>query len=78
MSTLEAVSETVRALSPEQQQKVLEYAQLLQQETCHPKSSLKQETWRSHPFVGMWKDRAQRQDSVEWVREVRKSEWRES
>ncbi|MEL6780326.1 MAG: hypothetical protein AAFO06_24110 [Cyanobacteria bacterium J06597_16] len=39
MSTLEAVSETVRALSPEQQQKVLEYAQLLQQETCHPKSS---------------------------------------
>jgi len=77
MSTVEAVSETVRALSPEQQQKVLKYAQLLQQETRYPKSSLKQKTWRSHPFVGMWKDRVEMQDSVEWVKAIRKSEWRE-
>lgn len=77
MNTLEAVSEAVRALSLEQQQKVLEYAQSLQQETLSPNSSLKKRTWRNHPFVGMWKDRAEIQDSVAWVKEVRKNEWRE-
>jgi hypothetical protein len=27
------------------------------------------------PFVGMWKDRADMQDSTEWVRDLRQREW---
>mgnify|MGYP000899018355 CR=1 FL=1 len=29
----------------------------------------------SEPFVGMWRDRQDMQDSTRWVRESRQSEW---
>ncbi len=28
------------------------------------------------PFVGMWKEREEMNDSSQWVREVRKQQWR--
>lgn len=28
------------------------------------------------PFVGMWRDRPEMQDSSQWVRKVRRTEWR--
>jgi hypothetical protein len=27
------------------------------------------------PFIGMWKDRTELEDSSKWVRDLRKSEW---
>ena len=30
------------------------------------------------PFFGIWKDREEMRDSVEWVRKVRKSQWPDS
>ena len=57
MSVTEAVLATVQALSPEQQKKVLEYAQTLQREENSAKTASKPISWRDHPFVGMWKDR---------------------
>lgn len=29
------------------------------------------------PFVGMWKDREDMQDSTAWVRDLRRKEWRQ-
>lgn len=31
---------------------------------------------RKEPFVGMWKDREDLSDSVSWVRDIRRREWR--
>ena len=30
------------------------------------------------PFIGMWKDRDDIPDSTEWVRNIRKTEWRKN
>ena len=37
---------------------------------------LKQADWRSDPFIGLWQDREDMQDSTQWVRTTRSSEWR--
>jgi hypothetical protein len=37
----------------------------------------KKPSLRDEPFIGMWKDRADLQDSAAWVRELRKREWAE-
>lgn len=82
MSTTETVLEMVKRLTPEQQQKVIEYVQALKQEqhsaeTDEQKSKPKS-SWRDSPAVGMWKDREDMKDSVEWVRQMRKKHWHRS
>jgi hypothetical protein len=59
------------------QQQVLDYIAFLhtrygikQNEPPIPASDLS-----SEPFVGMWRDRSDMQDSTRWVRESRQSEW---
>lgn len=36
----------------------------------------KQTNWQSDPFIGLWQDRQDIQDSTQWVRSTRSSEWR--
>jgi len=36
----------------------------------------KQQDWQSDPFIGLWQDRKDIQDSTQWVRSTRSSEWR--
>jgi len=31
----------------------------------------------NEPFVGMWRDREDVQDSTDWVRKIRRSEWQQ-
>ena len=31
--------------------------------------------FQNEPFVGMWKDREDMEDSSQWVRQVRQQEW---
>ncbi len=38
-------------------------------------SSLKPISFDDQPFVGMWRDRPDMQDSVDWVRQVRQQQW---
>ena len=33
------------------------------------------ESIRQHPFAGLWSDRTDMSDSVEWVRSVRERQW---
>lgn len=35
-----------------------------------------QQDWRDEPFIGIWQDREDLQDSTQWVRSTRSSEWR--
>jgi hypothetical protein len=69
--------ETLQELTPEQQQKVLEYAQTLQQEEDTVATLRKAGSWHNHPAIGMWKDREDMKDSVDWVRQMRKKHWRQ-
>jgi hypothetical protein len=31
--------------------------------------------WSNEPFIGMWKNREDMKDSVEWARQLRRHEW---
>ena len=65
MSVVEALMETLQELTPEQQQKVLEYAQSLCQEESAVATPQKSGSWRNHPAIGMWKDREDMKDSLD-------------
>ncbi len=41
-----------------------------------PKKKLKKLDLREEPFIGIWKDREDMQDSSAWVRNLRESEWK--
>lgn len=40
-----------------------------------PRRSRPPKPIREDPFIGLWKDREDLQDSTEWVRETREREW---
>lgn len=74
MSIEEAILEKVRALPPEKQQEVLDFAEFLGQKVEANKSSTKG-SLQDEPFVGMWRDREEMSDSNAWVRRIRQQEW---
>jgi hypothetical protein len=39
-------------------------------------SEFNSENWQDEPFVGMWKDRQDLEDSTAWVRSIRHQHWR--
>lgn len=87
MNVADAMLETLQSLSPAQQAEVLDFAQFLKQKAEQKKAEASEAEaeksqpathWSESPFVGMWKDREEMKDSVEWVRQVRKTRWRNS
>ena len=38
-------------------------------------TQIDQSNLQEEPFVGMWKDREDMEDSSQWVRQVRQQEW---
>ncbi len=38
-------------------------------------TEIDQSDFKDEPFVGMWKDREDMEDSNQWVRQVRQQEW---
>lgn len=65
------------ALPPEAQQQAADFILFLQWR--YPPSPPPKEKKRTRlsrdPFVGMWKDRQDMQDSSAWVRQARQQEW---
>lgn len=61
-------------LSTEDQRKVADFIASLREES-RPARSGALPNLEDEPFIGMWSDREDMRDSVEWVREVRGSEW---
>ena len=70
MSVLEAVTQTVQALSPEQQQQVLEYAQALHQAKNLSSSDSHTNSFLDHPAFGIWKDREELNNVKEWRQQL--------
>jgi hypothetical protein len=60
----------IEQLPPEAQQKIEALIISLKELYIPKKTKLSEEE-----FVGMWSNRPEMQDSTEWVRKTRKSEW---
>jgi hypothetical protein len=63
-------------LPPEVQRQVLDFIVFLK--SRYKLASVKKAKiadWSNEPFVGIWKDRKDMDDSVSWVRQTRRSQW---
>lgn len=66
------------SLPADAQRQVADFIAFLQQRYGRSPASRPQNgDWESEPFVGMWRDREDLQDSTEWVRATRRQEWSE-
>ncbi len=77
MTIEQAILETLKVLPPEKQQEILEFAESLV-EGVQTEGADAQAGWENDPFVGMWKDREDMQDSVAWVMQLRRQQWQRS
>ena len=71
-------------LPPDAQALVADFIAFLKQRHQQPQSPEEsqstgqpnQQNWREDPFIGIWEDREDMQDSTQLVRTIRDSEWR--
>ncbi len=64
-------------LTPSDQQEVADFIAFLKQRGRKPQSPEQpnQQDLRSEPFLGLWQDREDLQESTQWVRATRSKEW---
>ena len=65
-------------LPPDAQALVADFITFLKQRAAPQSESPEQpnqQNWREDPFIGLWQDREDLQDSTQWVRTIRSSEW---
>lgn len=64
------------SLPPEAQKQVTDFVAFLKvRYGTVPRKKTKLGKLADEPFVGMWKDREDMQDSTKWVRGLRRNEW---
>jgi hypothetical protein len=74
----EQILQSLNRLPPVAQQEVLDFIAFLQTRydvQASPEKPATATRLCDEPFVGMWRDRADMQDSSAWVRRVRTQEW---
>lgn len=77
MSDLSHLREDVASLPEDVQQAVFDLVSFLKQrDQISQSKSPSQLTFDNQPFVGMWSDRPEMQDSMAWVRNTRTQQWR--
>lgn len=65
-------------LPPDAQALVADFITFLKQRAVPQSESPEQsnqQDWGEDPFIGLWQDREDLQDSTQWVRTIRSSEW---
>ncbi len=75
----EQILQDFDTLPPDAQQQVIDFIAFLQ--TRYQRSARKKIRTiqlASEPFLGVWSDRDDMQNSTEWVRRLRESEWKKS
>lgn len=76
---IEKVLQQFNALPHEAKREVIDFIAFLQHR--YKKPSVPQKTKRlnlaDEPFIGIWENREDLSDSVSWVRNVRRHEWKE-
>ncbi len=75
--SIENIIQELNSLSPELQQEASDFISFLhsrqqKEKSLKPGKNLK---LANEPFIGMWKDRKDMQDSSTWVKNIRKKEW---
>ncbi len=75
MGRTELIIAELDALPEEDQELVLRFIQLLRSQYSQ-RQRPRQVPLKEEPFVGMWADRADMEDSIAWTRQVREREWR--
>ena len=75
--TNHAIADEFASLPAEARREVVDFIFFLRQRhrRLRNRSAPKPSSLQGDPFVGMWTNRADMQDSVGWVRENRKREW---
>jgi hypothetical protein len=75
----EKISRDILKLPPEAQRQVMDLIAFLSRR--YKKNALKSpyniQKLSSESFIGIWKDRNELSDGDSWLREIRKTEWRE-
>lgn len=73
----EKVWDDFAALPVEAQRQAADFIAFLRQRHQTPKTKkrVKKTALNQEPFVGIWRDRTDMQDSTEWVRRLREKEW---
>lgn len=79
METASIVNE-IASLPPEAQKQVMDFVAFLKARypTPQPVRETRQTDLVGEPFIGMWRDREDMQDSALWVRSLRQREWERS
>lgn len=70
MNTVQLLDD-IKLLPPEAQHQVEDFIAFLKMRYL----SINTKKLSEEEFVGLWSDRVEMQDSTEWVRDIRKSEW---
>ena len=73
----EKIFDDISNLPPEAQRQVVDFIAFLR--TRYKRSDAKKQAKRinlvNEPFIGIWKDREDMNNSGKWLRNVRKAEW---
>lgn len=72
---VKAIWQEITQLPPEGQREVLDFVVFLKSRFKTAESAPKRGSIADEPFIGMWKDREDMEDSVTWVRDVREKQW---
>jgi hypothetical protein len=71
------IAREIASLPPEAQRQVIDFVAFLK--SRYPKTQTTRKTRHTkladEPFIGMWRNREDMQDSMAWVRTLRQREW---
>lgn len=74
MSDLDQLNQDIATLPATAQELVVEFVNALKQRYASPPSTQTLDL-ENEPFVGMWSDRPEMQDSIAWVKRIRQQHW---
>jgi len=71
------IGREIASLPPEAQKQVLDFVAFLKARypATQPVRKTSQTELADEPFIGMWRDREDMQDSTTWVQSLRQHEW---
>jgi hypothetical protein len=67
---IDSLVQIINSLTPEERTNLEKKLQVQTSST-----EIDQSNFRDEPFVGMWKDREDMEDSSQWVSQLRQQEW---
>jgi len=72
----EAITRIIGQLPANEQHEVLNFVEFLKSRHQAVKTkTAKRRSFAREPFVGMWRDREDMNDSAAWVRDLRRTQW---